>query len=305
MFKDNCYYYDHGDQDFLCRFPTMEEMEESIRRNVVRFTRPCPASLDGENVPPEDVCMCTYIVDLRDDDAEPFPFIAVCSDLDPDSDIRAFTRRYSGSLCFDISDLVCEYNPDVHAMASAVLDYLRTEIEDNINGNARVEAEYEEISACEEEEANFRQEDAVALKDDANYTNIVIEFTRAIRRERFDIILFHRRIAEYGGRHTGIKTANWNVGFLRGQPISCGSRRNWYVEVPAGCVVELAFVRRDLLARELPVVQAQYPDLRITVKDKAEFLDPIVLKRAALESQKSSLLAQVAKIDAELSTLTT
>ena len=303
MFEDNCYYYDHGDQDFLCRFPTMQEMEESIRRNVVRFTRPDPANFDGENVPPEDVRMCTYIVDLRDDDAEPFPFIAVCSDLDSDSDIRAYKRRYSGSLCFDISDLVCEYNPDVHAMASAVLDYLRTEIEDDINGNARVEAEYEEIYACEEDEANFTQEDAVALKDYANYTNIVIEFTRAMRRERFDIILFYRRIAEYGGRHTGIKAPNWNVGFLRGQPLSGGSRRNWYVEVPAGCVVELAFVRRDLLARELPVVQAEHPDLRITVKDKADFLDPAALKRAALESQKSSLLAQVAQIDAELSTL--
>lgn len=303
MFKDNCYYYDHGDQDFLCRFPTMEEMDESIRRNVVRFTRPGPASSDGENVPPEDVCMCTYIVDLRDDDAEPFPFIAVCSDLDPDSDIRAFTRRYSGFLCFDISDLVCEYNPDVHAIASAVLDYLRTEIEDNINGNARVEAEYEEIYACEEEESNFRQEDAVALKDDANYTNIVIEFIRDMRSERSDIILFSHYIAEYGGFRKDAEVNDPNVGFLRGRPLSGGSRHHWYIEVPAGCVVELAYIRRDFLARALPTVQAKYPDLRITVKDKPERLDPVVLKRAALESQKSSLLAQVAKIDAELSTL--
>ncbi len=143
------------------------------------------------------------------------------------------------------------------------------------------------------------------MPDESIYTNVVIEFTRDMRSERSDIILFSHYIAEYGGFRKDAEVNDPNVGFLRGRPLSGGSRHHWYVEVPAGCIVELAYICRDFLARALPTVQAKYPDLRITVKDKPERLDPVVLKRAALESQKSSLLAQVAKIDAELPTLTT
>ena len=119
-----------------------------------------------------------------------------------------------------------------------------------------------------------------------------------------EIRLFDRLVAEYNPlKHKARAAAIGESGFIRGRPRCNGNTKFWKLVIPAGSVVELPRVDRDLLARELPAVQAEHPDLRITVKDKPERLDPIVLKRAALESEKSSLLVQVAQIDAELSSL--
>lgn len=295
MFEDNCYYYDHGDQDFLCNFPTLEELEESVRLTLSQFY---PTFKDDcEYDPSHDVRLNTFIVDLRHYNVKPFPDIASCSVYDSKLATRDFYRCYHDSLCFNISDLVCEHNPDVHAMASAVLDYLRTKIEDEIERAS----EWDAI-----EQAELAEEEAY---EQSHYTNVVIEFTKDMHSARCanEIRLFGRLIAEYNPyKHkarAGRNLFDEGVGFLRGLPVCSGSTKRWALIIPAGTVIELPRVDRDLLSRELPTVQAEHPDLRITVKDKPERLDPIVLKRAALESQKSSLLAQVAQIDAELATL--
>lgn len=291
MFEDNCYYYDHGDQDFLCNFPTLEELEESVKRFIGDF-----------HAVGEDTYYSLSDLDFRislDARNKPFPEI-VCWPV-RGSEYGYFCRAHSFDpedckLWVDVSDIMQFSNlDDAHALAVELHEFLRQKIEDEIEGAAQI---YEMV------EADIAKDEAEAqMPDEAIYTNIVIEFTRDMRSERSDIILFCHYIAEYGGFRKDAEVNDPNVGFLRGRPLSGGSRHHWYVEVPAGCIVELAYIRRDFLARALPTVQAKYPDLRITVKDKPERLDPVVLKRAALESQKSSLLAQVAQIDAELSTL--
>lgn len=292
MFEDNCYYYDHGDQDFLCNFPTLEELEESVKRFI-----------DDFHAVGEDTYYSLSDLDFRislDARNKPFPEIASWPVGAPGYGDFHSTHSFhpeDGDLWVDVSEITQFSNlDDAHALAVELHEFLRQKIEDEIEGAAQI---YEMV------EADIAKDEAEAqMPDEAIYTNIVIEFTRDMRSERSDIILFCHYIAEYGGFRKDAEVNDPNVGFLRGRPLSGGSRHHWYVEVPAGCVVELAYIRRDFLARALPTVQAKYPDLRITVKDKPERLDPIVLKRAALESQKSSLLAQVAKIDAELSTLT-
>lgn len=291
MFKDNCYYYDHGDQDFLCNFPTLEELEESVKRFIDDF------HAAGEDTY-HSLSDLDFRISLNACD-KPFPKI-VCWPV-RGSEYGYFCRARSFDpedckLWVDVSDIIRFSSlDDAHALSVELHEFLRD----------KIEGEIESAAECDEiDQAEIAKEEAEAqMPDEAIYTNVVIEFTRDMRSERSDIILFCHYIAEYGGYHKDAEVNDPNVGFLRGRPLSGGSHRNWYIDVPAGCVVELAYICRDFLARALPTVQAKYPDLRITVKDKPERLDPVVLKRAALESQKSSLLAQVAQIDAELSTL--
>lgn len=291
MFEDNCYYYDHGDQDFLCNFPTIEELEESVKRFI-----------DDFHAVGEDTYYSLSDLDFRISlDARNKPFPKIVSWPVRGSEYGYFCRAYSFDpedckLWVDVSDIMQFSNlDDAHALAVELHEFLRQKIEDEIEGAAQIYEMVEADIAKDESEAQ--------MPDEAIYTNVVIEFTRDMRSERSDIILFSHYIAEYGGFRKDAEVNDPNVGFLRGRPLSGGSRHHWYVEIPEGCIVELAYICRDFLARALPTVQAKYPDLRITVKDKPERLDPVVLKRAALESQKSSLLAQVAQIDAELSTL--
>lgn len=293
MFEDNCYYYDHGDQDFLCRFPTLEELEEAVRREIDTIHY----YIDEYDFK-FDISRTSFVIDL-DHHVKPFPRMEFCP-FDS-RDFRGFRRVHSfdpehGNLSVYVTELVEIYGlDDAHTLAVELHEFLRD----------KIEGEIESAAECDEiDQAEIAKDEAEAeMPDEAIYTNVIIEFTRDMRSERSDITLFCHYIAEYGGYHKDAEVNDSNVGFLRGRPLSGGSHRNWYIEVPAGCVVELAYIRRDFLARALPTVQAKYPDLRITVKDKPERLDPVVLKRASLESQKSSLLAQVAQIDAELSTL--
>lgn len=292
MFKDNCYYYDHGDQDFLCRFPTLEELEEAVRRFIDDY------HIEKECCSDYDISKIDFRINL-DACIKPFPQIAW--QFVTASEHWYFCRTHSfdpedGDLWVDVSYIVQIFQlDDAHALAVELHEFLREKIEDEIEGAAQI---YEMV------EADIARDEAESeMPDETIYTNVVVEFTRDMRSERSDIILLNHYIAEYGGYRNGAVINDSNVGFLRGRPLAGGSRHHWYVEVPAGCVVELAYIRRDFLARVLPALQAKYPYLRITVKDKPERLDPVVLKRAALESKKTSLLAQVAQIDAELSTL--
>lgn len=293
MFEDNCYYYDHGDQDFLCNFPTLQELEESVKRFIDDFHA---VKEDGIEYDISEIDLRVSL-DARN---KPFPEIASWPVGAPEYGYFCRTHSFDpedGDLWVDVSEITqFSHLDDAHALAVELHEFLRDHIQNEIEGAAQLDAMIEADIAADE------------AYEQAHSTNVIIEFTKTMSVKCVDEIrLFDRCIVRYSALKHQAKTDKHFVesGFLSGLPRCNGSTKFWKLIIPAGSVVELAHVKRDLLARELPTVQAEHPDLRITIRDKSEDLDPAIFKRAALESKKSSLLAQVAQIDAELATLTT
>lgn len=151
MFKDNCYYYDHGDQDFLCNFPTLEELEESVKRYIdnVRAAKEDGIEYDISEIDSR------ISLDARN---KPFPEID-CWPVGA-SEYGYFCRTHSfdpedGDLWVNVSAVI-QFSDldDAHALSVELHEFLREKIEDEIEGAAKFYAE--EQAELDEDESNDR-----------------------------------------------------------------------------------------------------------------------------------------------------
>lgn len=138
MFKDNCYYYDHGDQDFLCNFPTLEELEESVKRFIDDFHA---VKEDGIEYDISEIDLRVSL-DARN---KPFPEIASWPVGAPEYGYFCRTHSFEpedGDLWVDVSGITqFSHLDDAHALAVELHEFLREQIEIEIDGAAQFYAE--------------------------------------------------------------------------------------------------------------------------------------------------------------------
>ena len=115
-------------------------------------------------------------------------------------------------------------------------------------------------------------------------------FTRDAVGYGVPIELAGRVIARAWGRDSGARSGN-EVAFVKGNPTSGGSTRNWTTIVPAGSVV-LLFRVPIALAHKLLADPPEDVNVRI--------IDDPKLNHAALIEEKAKLLARIAEINALL-----
>lgn len=101
------------------------------------------------------------------------------------------------------------------------------------------------------------------------------------------VTILGRTIATAWGRDSGARMGD-DVMFLEGKPKSGGSVKNWHTVIPAGSIVKLP---------KLPKTATVECDLPygVTMKILSQDID-----RAALEEEKTKLLARLAEINALL-----
>lgn len=113
------------------------------------------------------------------------------------------------------------------------------------------------------------------------------------------VTMFNRVVAKAWGRDSGAKVGEGIV-FVKGQPTSSGSVKNWATEIPANC----EFIMRDIPLRavEMKIDCPAECSLSIEeIKMPKESIDNN--KRASLISRKAELLAELESIDRELELL--
>lgn len=127
---------------------------------------------------------------------------------------------------------------------------------------------------------------------DPNALTLKLTFSGDWGAFRSDCVLFGKILSRASSRSSG-GFAGKDVTYLSGKPESGGSTKNWCSIVPAGAVIQLNNVPRDLLRKESVPPMATVEVLS----------DPRTPKEILLE-EKSRLEARLAEIEALLSATT-
>lgn len=114
--------------------------------------------------------------------------------------------------------------------------------------------------------------------------SVKLTFSAFVSELRGPVTIMGKSIAIAWGRDSGARVGD-DVVFVTGHPESGGSAQNWTTMVPSGCVVVLHNVPRPALQMDLPEGV------------KAEVLEEKGPDRAALEEERTRLLARLAEID--------
>lgn len=133
--------------------------------------------------------------------------------------------------------------------------------------------------------------------DNLDKTSTVrIEVLRDFDSERAPISLFNREVARAFGRDSGAKIAE-NVLFVKGKPISGGSKQYWSTTIPEGSVFDMLHIPDKVLENgEKQIADMKYQYFKIvSVTPETEAND-----RSKLLEEKERLLARVAEINKEL-----
>lgn len=130
---------------------------------------------------------------------------------------------------------------------------------------------------------------AVYGRDDreaGEMVDVVLRFTEEVSELRDGVTILGRTIAKAWGRDSGARVGD-DVRFTEGKPRSGGSAKNWYTEIPEGCVVKLPRVPKALVDR---------PDLGLPRGVEMAVIGESI-DRDALEAEKEKLLARIAEIE--------
>lgn len=139
-------------------------------------------------------------------------------------------------------------------------------------------------SALEEAREVMRE---VYGQDDRPVTesvDVILHFCEDVGVFCAGVEVLGRTIATAFGRDSGAKVGE-GVMFLQGQPRSGGSAKNWMTIVPAGCVVKLPKIPKEI---------SQNPTLPDGVRME---VDVSKSSRCELEKERDKLLARLAEIE--------
>lgn len=133
---------------------------------------------------------------------------------------------------------------------------------------------------------------------ETSYYMIKLETTGEISELRKGITIFGRTIATAFGRDSRVRIGN-DVSFLKGEPISEGSSKNWYTTVPKGCIISIHNVPDNLLNEtyENVTILDVSPELVTDTSDKPsdEFEKMIEIIQATQRTYTSSEVVEILK----------
>lgn len=114
----------------------------------------------------------------------------------------------------------------------------------------------------------------------AEKVTVEIELEEGELEYRGPIVIFGKVIASAFGRDSGAKVGE-DVVFVKGEPTSGGSMKNWTTVIPGGSVIRI---------RNVPVtaLNDDYP---------YDVIDDVKIDRAALEAERERLLKRLAEIE--------
>lgn len=113
------------------------------------------------------------------------------------------------------------------------------------------------------------------------------------------VTLFNRVVAKAWGRDSGAKVGE-GVVFVKGQPTSSGSVKNWATEIPENC----EFIMRDIPLRAVENKIDCPAECSLSIEEIKMPKEPIDNnKKASLISRKAELLTELESIDRELELL--
>lgn len=118
------------------------------------------------------------------------------------------------------------------------------------------------------------------ITDDSDKVTVEIEFEDEVSERCAPVVIFGKVVARAFGRDSGARVGNDAV-FVKGNPISDGSVKNWYTTIPVGCVVRLRGV----------------PKTALTDEYKYTVVDDTRINKTALEEEKERLLKRLAEIE--------
>lgn len=118
------------------------------------------------------------------------------------------------------------------------------------------------------------------LPDDVEKVNIRVNFPDGAAEFRSPVVVFGRVIASAYGRDSGAKVGD-GVVFIKGEPDSGGSVKNWKTVIPDGSIVEI---------HNIPVTA-------LNDSYDYEIVEEKKIDKAALMAEKEKLLNRIAEID--------
>ena len=118
----------------------------------------------------------------------------------------------------------------------------------------------------------------------AETVDVILTFDKEVSEWHAPVTILGRTIATAWGRDSGARMGD-EVMFLEGKPKSGGSVKNWYTEIPEGCVVKLPKLPKTA------VTECELPE-GVTMQVLGEEID-----RDALIAEKEKLLARLAEIE--------